>query len=82
MKTFKLRAETPRDIAELLQAIDIVTMSYTRDPVYFGIEVMFTSDWPLAKIKSAISQIEDGHVMFQTVNLANEYTGERKESGH
>lgn len=37
----------------------------------------FHSDLSLEQIIEVLAKIEDGHVMLETVNLADKYTGER-----
>lgn len=41
-------------------------------------EVEFRSRMALKELKKLIAQIDDGHVMLETIELKENYTGERK----
>ena len=80
---YKLRAECVCDIRKLrkdpifskgLRSFNI------KGSVFLEVELTFKSVLDLDKIKGRIGLIEDGHVMFETVKLLSEYTGERTYS--
>lgn len=77
--TYKLRAEAPRDIGELLSTASITELHYERLDTFGDCMATFKSNHPLAELQAEIAAIEDGHVMLETVKLATEYTGNRDD---
>jgi len=80
---FKLRAECMSDVGRLLQRIcahHVEIMFTTTYP-----DVVVTLDRPfvggdmldLTAVRAVLAEIVDGHVMVETVALADDYTGER-----
>jgi alkaline phosphatase len=74
--SYKLRAEAMCDITTMLLAMRIRKITIITNSVC-GAEATFTTDLTLAEIKAVIAAISDGHVMWETVALAKDYTGER-----
>lgn len=54
-------------------------MRYTDEPQMPDVDVEFTSYAELAELQSMIRAIVDGHVMRESLNYADKYTGERVE---
>lgn len=81
MQTYKMRAECAHDLAAFMVTVPV--QSFRADKVVInGIQLPdmvaeFTSSLSLKEIKAAIADIEDGHVMLETVALQSEYTGKR-----
>jgi hypothetical protein len=80
--TYKMRAECNADLGRFLTEVAVDSFKADRvkikDLVLPDVIAEFTSTLSLEQIRQAISGIEDGHVMLETVNTAAEYTGERK----
>lgn len=76
MKRFKMRAEARCDVGNFLLyfegRIDNLTMKGL-----FDMEVEFDSDKSLKFIKNSLDNLRDCHVMSQTVQPIEKYTGER-----
>lgn len=85
MSKYKLRAECRVDVARLRRVLSIdatgwkVAFLTMNGVIAADVEVTFVSALPLEKVRRACENVVDGHVMAQTVALAGEYTGERRE---
>lgn len=75
--TYKLRAECLHDVLQTMDFVD--RFCITRDNGYPDVEFDFDSKLSLNEIKARLRGIEDGHVMLETVQLFEKYTGERIE---
>lgn len=83
MKTkYKMRAECQNDLGHALLAIPMEHLTASQvvsdGTTYPDVIVEFVSSMPLEEIRNALSNIVDGHVMAETVELESEYTGNRK----
>ena len=87
---YRLRAECQFDIGRMLAVVHTESLTLQQNSfindlnglkAYIpDVTVSFASSLTLAEIKQALREIEDGHVMAQTVALAADYTGERDVS--
>lgn len=80
MNTFKMRAESPIDFFNAWQNVAMATYTVTGGNL-MGMgdcEIVFESEWSLARIIDALDGVQDGHVMRETVQYIAEYTGERE----
>lgn len=84
--TYKCRAECPRDVEELVawfkkdnRSFNVISSEI--HPIFYEFDLEFSSisDYTeiLDKFKQADEDIGDLHVMYQTVNYSDKYTGER-----
>jgi hypothetical protein len=74
---YKMRAECAADLGRFLAQVTVNTFAAERFENFPDMEASFTSPLTLEQIRMLIAQIEDGHVMLETVSLAKDYTGER-----
>lgn len=74
---YKMDAECQFDVGRFLQKIHVLNIIATQMEIGVDMEVEFTSPRSLSEIRKALSEIEDGHVMAETVELKEFYTGER-----
>lgn len=83
MRNYKMRAECAPDVkrfTQLMRDLPAALGSCTviqPNPNFPDLEVEFESPLDLKQIKSVIRKIVDGHVMLETVQLAQNYNGER-----
>lgn len=81
MHTYKFRAECIADVAAVLIKVSTCDVSIVGCKLKSfwipDVTVTFTSKWSLAQIKHAISDVEDAHVIIETLAFEDEYTGER-----
>jgi hypothetical protein len=75
--TYKLRAEFFLDVFTFIESFKPLTYKIIKDGVLPDVEFEFDSDCNIDSIINAIEQLEDCHVMAQTIKPINEYTGER-----
>lgn len=84
MKTYKFRAECSTDVIHFFRAM----ADKTFDSVHIksqelegnripDVDVVFKSSNSLAKLIQAAKQIDDFHVIAQTIRPISKYTGER-----
>lgn len=88
MRTFKFRAECLHDVFEFLkeqaeydrnEGHPIIT-SYkiiSMNTLFPDVALEFQSLQDISVIRDILSKIQDGHVMLESVNTLEEYTGER-----
>ncbi len=75
---YKLRAECRGDVGRLKRVLSANAVEWEIvDRLFPDVEVTFTSLLSLGALRRACGDVVDGHVMAQTVALADEYTGER-----
>lgn len=80
-KEYKMRAECSTDLGRFL--CEISPLSFIANAVFFDgtwfpdMEATFTSNFTLDELREKMAQIEDGHTMLESLNLADKYTGER-----
>lgn len=68
--TMSLRAECQYDIAKLLEVIPVRRMEFQADVEFPDVVIQFDTPLTLDEVKIMIMDIEDGHVMFDTVAQA------------
>lgn len=78
MEKFKFRAECLRDVEELLRQINHsgmeVNIKFFHVP---DVEVTLLTDLTLDSIIQEAREIDDCHVIVETIQRVQEYTGER-----
>lgn len=76
MTNFKLRAECVRDAVKAILNIPMVSikMEQVRFP---DVELEFTSNLSFEDIKDRLDKIIDGHVMAESLDYIDKYTGKR-----
>lgn len=75
----KVRAEVTADIVEFI----IHNNNHINSPtIMYATEMKFWWKGTLETCRLALAQIEDGHVMLQTVSHAKDYTGYRLDFDH
>jgi hypothetical protein len=81
---FKFRAECVRDVGNVLlrvnaRKIEIESTEHAGDVVttITGATIGAGKALDVASFKAVLAEIADGHVMVETLALADEYTGER-----
>lgn len=75
--TYKLRAECFLDVFNFIVSFKPITYKIIKDDVFPDVEFEFDSDCNIELVIDSINQLEDCHVMAQTIKPINEYTGER-----
>lgn len=86
-KVFKFRAEISSDVDRLKEVLVMDNLKSETLTAYStklekevnlpDVEIEFESELSLIEIQRIMDTIEDGHVMFETVALIEDYTGER-----
>lgn len=78
-KRYKLRAETPRDVCDFLVGLKkkIWRIKLEQPDNLPDCDFEFSCYMTLDEIITILRKIPDSHVMIQTINLIDEYTGER-----
>jgi len=84
--TFSFRAECESDLNTLLKndkfKSNLVEYDYTVDKMGLpDVDVTFKSTLDIRTLREIMETIPDGHVMYQTLNYAKDYTGERYYHG-
>ena len=76
----KFRAECEHDVDELIKILNphIKKITKIKKTPFPDVDVEMCAYVSLEEIQAAIKDIEDGHVMLETVELKHDYTGERK----
>lgn len=79
MKKYKLRAECTQDILLFIGMIidRVKSFSMLPMPEVPDVEFEFTLDATLEELLDCLQYIDDGHVMYQTVQPIEQYTGDR-----
>ena len=79
---YKMRAECSIDLARFLTTIPVESFKCKRIKIkgvdFPDFTAEFTSILTISQIRRELSKIPDGHVMRETVEIASQYTGERK----
>ena len=77
---YKFRAECEHDVNELIKILNpnIKEITKTKQAPFPDVDVKMCAYLSLKEIQAAIKDIEDGHVMLETLELIHDYTGERK----
>ena len=78
MNTYKFRAECLADVANFLlefrpEHTEIVAAKMIPD-----VECVIKTSADIDKVKGAMADVMDSHVMMQTIQPIDKYTGERK----
>ena len=78
-KKYKLRAECSDDVMNFLNNIhsQLLSFKFLRWKNYPDCELIFTTELELDEIQMTLLDIDDAHVMAQTVQLYKNYTGKR-----
>lgn len=71
------RAEVPLDVEEAMKGKWFSDLKVTKDQNFPDCEVEFTSELSIEAIRNIFQKVIDGHVMIESLNYANQYTGER-----
>lgn len=77
MTIMKLRAECLADVVRLTQKIGFNQGKVTTFEGRPDVEFEFVTNLGLETILRLIAQIEDGHVMYETIQPIQDYTGDR-----
>lgn len=79
---YKFRAECTNDVDRFIDLLKTVQDSFISierklDPEFTEVDVEFSSMLNIDEIREIIRNLDDGHVMIETLNYAHEYTGDR-----
>jgi hypothetical protein len=78
---YKFRAETMADVESLYNILEfrnaVSHMQITKDECFPDVEVTFTSTLSIDEILGMMKNIDDSHVMTGSLDVAEEYTGDR-----
>jgi hypothetical protein len=84
MTTYRFRAECLHDVTSFLansiRKIGFQKYTFSQEGPFPDVEVELEADMGLEDLRMELRKIEDGHVMVQTINLKDQYTGERNYS--
>jgi hypothetical protein len=80
--THKFRAECPVDVAHFILLLPEVgkfckIVAWNPHPLTPDLEVTLATEMTTQQLRQVMAQVEDGHVMRQTLQPIAEYTGER-----
>ncbi len=83
VKEYKLRAEGINDFINFLGTGIYFDIKWFKVETTSGPDVIvtFSTNLSLKQIKSNLEQVQDSHVMLDTVKPVNQYTGERYSNG-
>lgn len=76
---YKFRAECQTDVDAFLKKAKakVKICSSKRDRMFPDVVVTIKSDLSKSKVRAIMDRVTDGHVMAQTVERIEDYTGER-----
>jgi hypothetical protein len=76
---FRFRAECEHDVNELRRLLGVNQNKFTimNTPPFPDVEVELVIALSLEELRDVMRQVDDGHVMVQTVAQSRDYTGER-----
>lgn len=80
---YKLRAECSQDVINFIANAHSQMHTFSmikEDPSFPDCELIFETELELDEIILTLKDIDDSHVMYQTVKRLTEYTGERDYS--
>ena len=84
MTAYRLRAECSDDVVRLMNALRAsgvhTDMRVMKDVALPDVTATFKCDLSLDALRGIIATIDDGHVMHETVERAERYTGERRSA--
>lgn len=75
---YKLRAECQNDIDQLFKKIKVSHVFIESENRFPDVYVEFTSEKSIGDIINIMHQIDNSHVMIETIETIEKYTGERK----
>lgn len=77
---YRFRAECDDDVLALRKILrgKLLKIQQTVTSPFPDVEVKIITKLTINEIKRAMEKVPDGHVMYETIALANEYTGERR----
>ena len=79
MEKYKLRFEACADVVEFIKSMHLFIEDYK---VEDGNSFSFWTNISLLNILHIISEITDGHVMYETLAPYNKYTGDRSNDNY
>ena len=76
---YKFRSECPEDTDKFIEKFKhhIIVIDRKSDPDFPDEDIEFSSLKAIDEIRQVMREIEDSHVMLQSLNFADEYTGDR-----
>jgi len=76
---YKLRAECLSDVVEFIRKEQnhLINFNTQKDGIFPDYDLEFETELDLDQIILKLREIEDSHVMYQTVKPIAEYTGQR-----
>jgi hypothetical protein len=76
---YKLRAESLNDVVQFIQNeySHMKNFNMKRDELFPDVDFEFETDLTLDEIIFKLKNINDSHIMYQTIKPINEYTGTR-----
>lgn len=84
LRVYRFRAELEHDVNELCKIlgrrIEKIIKTMKSPYLFMDTEVEIHIDLSLEELRDAMREVEDGHVMVQTVTLRDQYTGKRDYS--
>lgn len=78
MSRYKFRAECLHDIIQLMERVPLLNVKIVKPDIIPDCTAEITTDLSIADIKNVMREIEDSHVMIETITPISKYTGERK----
>ena len=81
LKTYQLRAECIEDVIDFLNTTQSVLTSFTMikpNDNLPDVVLIFQAKINLEEIKYTLREIQNNHVMYETVEYIENYTGKRK----
>jgi hypothetical protein len=79
---YRFRAECQHDVEQLREILGLRIKKITLivEPPFPDVDTEIITGLPLEEIRKAMLQIEDSHVMVETVSISEEYTGLRRRA--
>jgi len=76
---YKFRSECANDTDLFVERFKehIISIERTSDPNFPDEDVEFSSLKSIEDVRLVMKEIDDGHVMLESLNYAHEYTGDR-----
>jgi hypothetical protein len=74
---YRFRAELPSDVDDAMKGEWFTNLKVIEDETYHDCEVEFTSTLSIKEIRNIFDKVSDGHVMIESLNYAELYTGKR-----
>jgi hypothetical protein len=76
---YSFRAECQHDVDTWVALIktDCIDLQSQQDPIFPDVDCTFKSSLSLLQLRNSMMLVPDGHVMYETLNTTDQYTGER-----